>query len=162
MKMADTDYVPVGAIASLGCSLSENDPSYMPCDGRELDSTAYSELFAAIGTTYGGDPAGQTFKIPDLRGCFVRGLDPEAARRTASRVSAGDPRTPQKYATARPKKPFTCTIDLSSGTSQQHGETVGGVMKAGGSKTITTCTGGGDPDTRPVNVYVEFYIKAQS
>jgi hypothetical protein len=38
----------------------------------------------------------------------------------------------------------------------------GGVMRAGDDKTINTCTSGGDPDTRPVNVYVEFYIKAQS
>lgn len=46
---------------------------WMQCDGRSLDKTAYSKLFDIIGYTYGG--SGNTFKLPDLRGEFVRGWD---------------------------------------------------------------------------------------
>ena len=33
----------------------------------------YADLFAAIGTTYGGGNGSTTFNLPDLRGIFVRG-----------------------------------------------------------------------------------------
>ena len=38
---------------------------YLICDGSQLDSTTHPELFAIIGTTYGG--VGTTFNLPDLR-----------------------------------------------------------------------------------------------
>lgn len=37
------------------------------CDGQELRSDAFPDLYAAIGTTWGGDGA-STFALPDLRG----------------------------------------------------------------------------------------------
>lgn len=36
------------------------------CDGRELLRTDYPRLFAAIGTTYGGNAEGTTFKLPKV------------------------------------------------------------------------------------------------
>lgn len=51
-----------------------NVPSgYSLCDGGDLDKRTYSKLFEAIGYTYGG--SGNTFKKPDLRGCFLRMQD---------------------------------------------------------------------------------------
>ncbi|MDG5750518.1 tail fiber protein [Qipengyuania sp. XHP0211] len=44
----------------------------MICDGRELAIADYPELFAAIGTTYGGDGV-TTFNIPDLTGRNIVG-----------------------------------------------------------------------------------------
>jgi rhizosphere induced protein len=48
---------------------------WMVCDGRQLFVSAFYELYAALGNLYGGDPASGTFRIPDLRGVFVRGVD---------------------------------------------------------------------------------------
>ena len=45
---------------------------YLLCDGRSLSRTTYANLFAAIGTTWGSDNS-TSFKIPDLRGAFLRG-----------------------------------------------------------------------------------------
>ena len=45
---------------------------YLLCDGRNLSRTTYANLFAAIGTTWGSDNS-TSFKIPDLRGAFLRG-----------------------------------------------------------------------------------------
>lgn len=46
--------------------------NYMLCDGRELLKTAYPQLFKVIGITYGESADKLKFKIPDLRGKFVR------------------------------------------------------------------------------------------
>lgn len=46
---------------------------WLLADGRELKQTQYKDLFGAIGRQYGGTDS--TFRIPDLRGVFVRGLD---------------------------------------------------------------------------------------
>lgn len=46
------------------------------CDGRTLQIADYPDLFARIGTTYGGDGI-TTFQIPDLRGRTVSGADSE-------------------------------------------------------------------------------------
>lgn len=43
------------------------------CDGSAISRTAYPELFAVIGTTYGAGNGSTTFNIPDLRGLFLRG-----------------------------------------------------------------------------------------
>lgn len=45
------------------------------CDGREVSREAYSDLFEAIGTTYGEGNGTTTFNIPDRRGYFGRCLD---------------------------------------------------------------------------------------
>lgn len=149
--MADTDNVPVGAIVPLGRSLPEGNKTYLPCNGHEHDGNELTELYAQIGITYGGNVDTKKFNVPDLRGAFPRGAD----------QGAGGLGVTQEFATAQPKNPFTCVIDLPTGTTRQHGETYGPAMKEGGDQTIDTCTKGGDPDTRPVNVYVEFYIKAR-
>jgi microcystin-dependent protein len=59
------------------------------CDGSSYAPTGiYSRLFAVIGTTYGGDGV-NTFKVPDYRGYFLRGVDqgsghdPDATSRTS-------------------------------------------------------------------------------
>lgn len=48
---------------------------WLICNGSTVSRTTYAALFAAIGTTYGAGDGSTTFKLPDLRGEFVRGLD---------------------------------------------------------------------------------------
>ncbi|MBS1646390.1 MAG: tail fiber protein [Bacteroidetes bacterium] len=48
---------------------------YLECNGQAVSRTAYAELFAAIGTTYGVGDGSTTFNVPDLRGEFIRGYD---------------------------------------------------------------------------------------
>lgn len=40
----------------------------MPCNGAAISRTAYPELFAAIGTTYGEGDGSTTFNVPDAEG----------------------------------------------------------------------------------------------
>lgn len=48
---------------------------WLVCDGLAVSRTTYVYLFNAIGTTYGSGNGSTTFNLPDLRGCFARGLD---------------------------------------------------------------------------------------
>lgn len=48
--------------------------TWMEADGRLLSRSTYAELFAVIGTTY-GSTNGSNFRLPDLRGEFLRGWD---------------------------------------------------------------------------------------
>ena len=48
---------------------------WLKANGAAVSRTAYSALFAAIGTTYGGGDGFNTFNLPDLRGEFLRGWD---------------------------------------------------------------------------------------
>lgn len=88
---------PAGTIMAFG-GTEENLRSleaqgWTVCDGSLYDRTnaKYRKLFAAIGTSWGGDGANK-FAVPDLRGLFLRGIsgkadvDPEAQNREVSRT----------------------------------------------------------------------------
>lgn len=88
---------PVGAVI---WNLGQTEPDlWLPCDGRLLDGDIagpYYDLYDLIGTTYntGGEPAG-FFRIPDLRGMFVRGwsgaTQPPVPGQTPAGPTALDP-----------------------------------------------------------------------
>ena len=47
---------------------------FLACEGQEVLQSAYPALYAAIGTTWGTASSAAThFKLPDLRGAFLRG-----------------------------------------------------------------------------------------
>ena len=50
-------------------------PGWLECNGQELSRDTYAALYAAIRDRFGGDDKLNTFKVPDLRGEFIRGWD---------------------------------------------------------------------------------------
>ena len=48
---------------------------YLFCYGQAISRSTYSDLFSAIGTTYGTGDGSTTFNLPDLRGRVVAGQD---------------------------------------------------------------------------------------
>ena len=53
-----------------------SEPSgYLFCYGQQISRTTYSDLFSAVGTTYGVGDGATTFNLPDLRGRVVAGQD---------------------------------------------------------------------------------------
>lgn len=48
---------------------------WLACDGALVSRVTYAALFAAIGVVYGVGDGATTFKLPDLRGEFLRGVD---------------------------------------------------------------------------------------
>ena len=64
--------VPSGAVF---CIAVASVPSgYLECNGQSVSRTTFAALFAIIGTQYGASNS-STFKVPDLRGEFIRGFD---------------------------------------------------------------------------------------
>ena len=80
--------IPVGTILPFGGPASNVPPGFLPCDGSEVRQDDYPRLYAAIADAW-GEGTGNNFRLPDLRGYFLRGLDagsgndPDAASRTA-------------------------------------------------------------------------------
>lgn len=66
-------YVPPGAIMAFP-TITPPD-GWLVCDGAAISRTAYPDLFALIGTTWGVGDGVTTFNKPDLRGMFLRGFD---------------------------------------------------------------------------------------
>lgn len=72
------DGVPVGTIVAWGGELGSIPAGWMWCNGKGLKKSAYPELFAALGASWGS--VGEVFNLPDLRGRFLRGYDQGAGR----------------------------------------------------------------------------------
>jgi microcystin-dependent protein len=85
-KIAPEAVLPAGAIMPYGGRTAP--PGWVLCDGSTYDGSLpqYAGIFNAIGTAFGG--SGNMFRVPDLRGRFLRGLDagagvdPDFASRT--------------------------------------------------------------------------------
>ncbi len=96
---------PIGTVAAYAGLLASTDGTadamkqikaelarqgWLYCDGSEYDCAEYWLLYGVIGDSFGGDKDTKTFRVPDLRGRFARGVDdgtgrdPDAASRKAS------------------------------------------------------------------------------
>ena len=59
------DYVPYYTVPT----------GYLKANGALVSRVTYAKLFSVIGTTFGAGDGSTTFKLPDLRGEFIRGWD---------------------------------------------------------------------------------------
>lgn len=86
-SLSDT---PIGTVQPYAGTAAPN--GWLFCDGSSISTTAYPELFSAIGYTYGG--SGTSFTVPDLRGRVPAGRDnmggSAASRLTNTVLSASD------------------------------------------------------------------------
>jgi microcystin-dependent protein len=168
---AKSNELPVGSIVAVAGNESPGN-TYLLCDGSSCKVKDYPDLFAVIGTLNGGDGS-SLFNVPDCRGKFLRGVDhgalrdPDASGRAAAASggqSGDNPGSIQDCATKEPAKAITGTVEHVP-TGDSHHTAAGalsGVKAAAyydGDTTIAVK--GGDNETRPVNIYVAYYIKAK-
>jgi hypothetical protein len=145
--MADVDIYPVGAVISLGAQQSTS--WWRLCDGALVTRSEFPELFVAIGYTYGKGTTDEEFRLPDYRGRFLRG-----AKDTVG--------VAQDYATAKPATPFAGRAYwLPDSQVECNALPSGDCSRFDGTLVLTCCTSGGDAETRPVNAYVDYYIKVR-
>jgi microcystin-dependent protein len=64
---------PLGSVLSWAGNVAAVPTRYLLCNGQAVSRTTYATLFAAIGTTFGGEDSSTTFNVPDLRDKFVMG-----------------------------------------------------------------------------------------
>jgi len=73
---SDSSIVPATSISGYFSSIPSG---YLLEDGSAVSRTTYSDLFAAIGTTYGAGNGSTTFNLPDSRGRVAVNLSPSDA-----------------------------------------------------------------------------------
>lgn len=162
--------VPAGTVVAYAGSVEP--PGWMFCDGRMLDKNdpKYKALFAAIGTTHGGD-ANPRFQIPDYRGVFLRGVDrgarrdPDASARSPSGEkgsgNSGDAVGTYQADMIRSHTHGVPGLRLEAkGGSGFEGAGLASNSNQGGSLTRDyESRGVGGSETRPRNVSVNYIIK---
>lgn len=72
---ATNDSLPIGMIMPSASQGSITD--WLLCDGSAVSRTEYSELYNAIGTTYGSGDGSTTFNLPNISGKMIIGYDPD-------------------------------------------------------------------------------------
>lgn len=72
-KAESRQLAPAGLVAHFARSTAP--AGWLKANGAAISRSAYAELFAALGTTYGAGDGFTTFNLPDLRGEFIRGWD---------------------------------------------------------------------------------------
>ena len=68
----------VGMLMNWSGTPSNIPAGWRECDGSEVDTNTFADLYNVIGTSYGANPPSGHFYLPDLRGRFVRGFDGDA------------------------------------------------------------------------------------
>lgn len=66
---------PPGTVIMLAATNIPTGYRLLKCNGATISRTAYADLFSVIGTTFGVGDGVKTFRLPDLRGEFLRGWD---------------------------------------------------------------------------------------
>ena len=71
--MADIADMFVGMVSPFAMNSAPS--GWLACSGQSVSRITYAKLFAKIGTTFGTGDGSTTFKLPDMRGEFIRGFD---------------------------------------------------------------------------------------
>mgnify|MGYP003882523643 CR=1 FL=1 len=140
--------MPVGAVIPYAGSSAPD--GWMMCDGSTYDTSAFRDLFAVIGYTYGG--SGSQFRVPDLRGRVVVCRDP----------SDGDFDNLNDYGG---EKEHTLTIDEmprhnhggQTSTDGEHRHTIYIDTGSGGSHATTNMWTDEDTDGQCTNCVGDYY-----
>jgi len=65
--------IPAGTVQPFAGEYSVVPQGWLPCDGSEYQKTDFPDLYEAIKNAWGEN--GTKFRVPDLRGQFLRGVD---------------------------------------------------------------------------------------
>jgi microcystin-dependent protein len=159
--------IPPGSVIHV-CTTSAP-AGWLKANGADISRTAYANLFAAIGTTFGAGDGSTTFTLPDLRGEFVRSWADGRAVDTGRAFG-----TFQNYTTALPTVTAFGTSNPGNHSHDVYnipytsGSYEGGPYAAVDGRATFTSSGagshthsitGGDSETRPRNIALLACIK---
>ena len=78
--------IPAGSVFDYAGTAAPS--GYLLCFGQAVSRSTYSDLFTAIGTTFGSGDGSTTFNLPDLRGRVAAGKD-DMGGSAANRITSG-------------------------------------------------------------------------
>lgn len=162
--------LPVGTVLAFAGPIERQSTplwaqGYLVCDGSSLPVSQFNELFLAIGYQYSSSEGGGTFLLPDLRGTFLRGVDPTGTidldnqdRKLPDKDKKQGPNVGSVQQSAfqlhehdyTPAKPSGATAAGDSGTVGAETSSTSGVVAGPGTSAN---------ETRPINTYVYYIIK---
>jgi microcystin-dependent protein len=161
---------PVGTIMSFGGDITNYAilqqlaaDGWLACNGAYVNNSTYVDLYDVIGQTYGGTST--AFAVPDLRGYFITGVQANVTVGTIQHSSTtGAPVTNFTTSTDGDHTHTFDNIPAGSFTSDRVGGKDMSEYNSGQNPTSEdgahahTLTGG-DAESRPVNVNVDFIIR---
>lgn len=156
--------VPFGTIVAFAGEPNDIPRGWLLCNGDEVKRVDLPNLFDAIGTAWGGN-GNTTFFIPDLRGMFLRGVDngrkvdPDAEKRTSPQIGKANPGNQKDNVGSQQPDAFANHSHKYIGNSSLGAEGFGGNAQLGQISVESEVTGASE-ETRPVNSYVNYIIKA--
>jgi microcystin-dependent protein len=153
--------IPTGTIIAFAGKITKTPAGWLACEGQELKVASFKELFAALGTLYGGDGV-MTFRLPDLRGRVIVGAGQALALSNRALGQKGGEETHVLTIAEMPSHSHVQTVDDPGGT--RNGKNQSGVGGDGGNAGIETGStrpaGGGEPhNAMPPFLVLNFLIK---
>lgn len=186
MAFLSVNSPPVGTVMAFAGDWDasrETNSGWMLCDGRRIKESDFKELFEALKPDerkYDFSKTDGTFRLPDLRGMFLRGLDvegkrdPEGAKRFVG--SSQDPSIAKhrhhvklEGGTHEHTVKFTAAVrERNDGDDTDHpgahNKEFNQKVEGNGAHShdgFTDVDGGGE-ETRPMNCAVHYIIKVSS
>ena len=158
--------LPAGVIVPYG-GVYPTPAGWIGCTGLSLNRADYPELFAAIGTAYGA-PSATEFRVPDLRGRFLRGTDEFFG---LANPAGRDPDAGSRTEMAAGGNTGNAVGSIQDDEFESHQHqiaikfpgTAAGSNNAQGADAYDGTSGSGvtgGNETRPKNIYVNFIIWA--
>lgn len=127
---------------------------WLKANGAAISRTAYADLFAAIGTTFGNGDGVNTFNLPDLRGEFLRSWDD--GRGINSNRVFGSFEADQFKSHNHPIATTTSVQSFNDGADPIRGSIPGTANRRGQNGTAGSV---GGTETRPRNIALLACIK---
>lgn len=141
------------------------DSTWLELAGQSIAVASYPDLFTVIGYTYGGSGANMT--LPDTRGLFVRGWNHGATNDpdTAARTNRGDGTVGNNVGTKQDHQLQDhehISEKINTG-GQGSGVRINANTQAGPDQVriLAPTTGNHGLETRPINIYGMYIIKAR-
>jgi microcystin-dependent protein len=160
--LSDWSKTPVGTIVIYPV---DSVPAHcLECNGATISRATYSELFAAIGTTYGEGDGSTTFNLPDFRDRFLRGAggtnagaigtaQGDAIRNITGRITI-DPFNGAAAICRSPIGAFESVSPFNTYYANSGGTTNGNTVVAFDASNVVPTAA----ENRPVNYAVKFCI----
>ena len=176
--VASPDVVPVGAVLPFAGDLTAwaaalAKQGWLPCTGTQQPTTSYPTLYSTVSNMFGADNT-SSFRLPDFRGRFLRGVvgtplpglpvqDPDYQTRTTPQPSLAYQGNPGNN---------VGSLEATAFAAHSHGYTfnndywncaataIGADAAANDAVTLTTGANGALVESRPINIGVNYLIKA--
>nr|DAE47893.1 MAG TPA: tail collar domain [Caudoviricetes sp.] len=162
---------PIGTIVAFAgvadATIAVKSKEWLPCDGSSLASSQYPELFAAIGTTWGG--TSDNFNLPDMRGQYLRGAGKGSNGGDATTpVGRYQPMDVQSHTHAAAINGIEFFLGMALAPQELAGFAAGTQFSDGGKYAIKrvdhssiTVQNSAPGETRPITAVVSWLIRAR-